>query len=206
MRWRWLIALPIGLAITAALFVGVMELMGWGDPSRLVYSLVGESVEVDHALSKEKAHLNIKINDEPLVRIVCLCVSSPPPPHPQPQLISPPRYQPDRFRAAQSDLGKLLTEPQRPRSANWILLNGPAPRYPQAQSQHGGYAVIGYRISEQGEPQDIEVMEASHPAFGRSAYAAVRNWRFIPRWHDGRPVVSEKITMRVEFRLEPTEH
>jgi len=69
-------------------------------------------------------------------------------------------------------------------------LIGPAPEYPSQlrKKKVHGQAVISCHISTKGEVLDPVVKSASDPAFGEAALAAAREWRFIPRVVDGKPV------------------
>lgn len=202
---RWLIAVPIGLVITAALFVGVMELLGWGDPSRMVYSLTGRLMEVDRTAPDGEPHIYLGFGEQ--FEIPPIIVNMIPlPPEPPKLNIRPEDYRPNdegEFPFDQTDIDKLLGQPTRLRNANWILLSGSKPEYPKRALEHGkaGHAVIVFTISERGEVLEIQIKEASSAAFGRAAATAVRDWRFIPRRHDGKPVASENVTMRMEFRI-----
>jgi len=77
---------------------------------------------------------------------------------------------------------------------------GPAPEYPAAlrKAKVKGEAVVGMRIDIHGNVQDPCVKSASDPAFGESAVAALRLWRFLPRVKDGSPVET-KAQMRFDF-------
>jgi len=69
-------------------------------------------------------------------------------------------------------------------------LIGPAAEYPSAlrKKRVHGQAVIACQISTKGEVLDPVVKSASDPAFGEAALAAARDWRFVPRVVDGKPV------------------
>jgi TonB family protein len=69
----------------------------------------------------------------------------------------------------------------------------PAPEYPAALRNSGirGKALVNLRISPRGAVLESVVANASEPAFGDAALAAVRQWRFLPRIRDGRPVEAQ---------------
>lgn len=75
---------------------------------------------------------------------------------------------------------------------NPSLASSVNPVYPDALWKAGveGKAVVQATISEDGEVAKIELVSADDPAFGESAIAAVKQWRFKPATEDGKPVVS----------------
>lgn len=212
MRRRWLIAVPIGLVITAALFIGVMRLAGLGSRDGEGLFLSGRLGRVDRSLPNgvppSVPHIYMKIITEAEFEPPVIIVNSVAWP-PKPDLnIRPENYRFDEIPFDQSNIDKLLAQPERPRSARWILLNGSKPAYPAQELQRGtaGYAVIVFALSNKGEVLEIRTKEASGPAFGHAAVKAVRDWRFIPSQQDGKPVASEKVTMRMEFRIDENAH
>ena len=64
---------------------------------------------------------------------------------------------------------------------------GPAPEYPERlrKTKIAGRAVVSIRVSPRGRVLDPVVKNASDPAFGESALAAVRQWRFLPLIKNG---------------------
>jgi TonB family protein len=71
-------------------------------------------------------------------------------------------------------------------------LAGPPPEYPAKlrDAKLGGHAAVHLKISKTGRVSDLQVSSATDPAFGESALAAARQWRFLPRVVDGTPVES----------------
>ena len=67
---------------------------------------------------------------------------------------------------------------------------GPSPEYPPSllKAKADGRAVITLRIGANGRVYDPTIKSATQPAFGESALAAVRLFRFLPRVVNGRPV------------------
>ncbi|MDY6943683.1 MAG: TonB family protein [Pseudomonadota bacterium] len=64
-----------------------------------------------------------------------------------------------------------------------------------------GYVDVAFTITKQGRVTDIEVLRAEPPnVFERSALMALRQWRFEPRYRDGRPV-EIRAMQRFEFQL-----
>jgi TonB family protein len=67
---------------------------------------------------------------------------------------------------------------------------GPEPEYPDhlRKAKIEGHAVVAVRVSTSGRPLNPTVKTATDPAFGESALAAVRLWRFLPVVRKGQPV------------------
>lgn len=72
------------------------------------------------------------------------------------------------------------------------FFTGPDPEYPKGflKAKTKGEAVIAMRIGAYGQVFDPKIKSATDPAFGESALAAVRLWRFLPRIKGGRAVES----------------
>lgn len=79
---------------------------------------------------------------------------------------------------------------------------GPVPEYPAKllKARTKGDAVVTVRLTPTGVVVDPELKEASDPAFGETALVAVRQWRFLPRIKDGKPVESR---VSIPFAFEP---
>lgn len=82
------------------------------------------------------------------------------------------------------------------------------PDYPAEMVESGeeGEAVIRASISKTGDVVEVSVVSATNPAFGESAIAAVKQWKFKPATKDGIPsqvVVNlpVRFAMRFEERL-----
>jgi TonB family protein len=82
------------------------------------------------------------------------------------------------------------------------LLYAPAPEYPAALRSTGGKgkAIVKVQVSARGEPSDPALVSATDPAFGETALATIRQWRFLPRVKDGYPVATE---VNVPFSFDP---
>jgi len=76
----------------------------------------------------------------------------------------------------------------------------PPPEYPAklAPAKIKGHAVVRLGIFTDGTVIDPVVVSASDPAFGESAVAALRQWRFLPRIKGGQPVAAT-VEMPVDF-------
>ncbi len=79
-------------------------------------------------------------------------------------------------------------------------LMGPVPEYPASlvPQKLDGSAILRIRILTTGAIADPAVVSATDPAFGESAVAAFRQWRFLPRIQNGRPV-EMSVDMPVQF-------
>lgn len=66
-----------------------------------------------------------------------------------------------------------------------------SPRYPGKLRRQSisGTVILEFYIGRDGRVMDITVVSASHPAFAKSAVAAVRQWCFTPGIIDGKAVV-----------------
>jgi TonB family protein len=82
------------------------------------------------------------------------------------------------------------------------LFVGTPPEYPAKleKAKVSGRALVRLRVQPNGAVADPSVVEATDPAFGEAALAAVRQWRFLPRVKDGRPVAA---TVSMPLNFEP---
>lgn len=80
------------------------------------------------------------------------------------------------------------------------LFIGTPPEYPRAMEKKRlkGHVRIRTRILPNGAVVDPAVIETTDPAFGESALAAVRLWRFLPRMKQGHAVAAT-VDLPVEF-------
>lgn len=69
----------------------------------------------------------------------------------------------------------------------------PLPEYPPALrgKSASGSAIIALRISPTGAVLDSVVRKATLPEFGESALKTIRQWRFLPKIKDGKPVATK---------------
>lgn len=88
------------------------------------------------------------------------------------------------------------------KSLQWDNLSTPpqrllsvAPSYPAALKSKGarGTATVGFVIDATGVVRVPVVLVATEPDFGEAALTAVKQWRFSPPRHRGRPVVVEVV-------------
>jgi TonB family protein len=68
----------------------------------------------------------------------------------------------------------------------------PPPEYPPEllKTKAKGEVVVRLHIEPNGAVLNPQIVRTSDPAFGEATVAAVREWRFIPRIKDGKPVES----------------
>jgi TonB family protein len=77
---------------------------------------------------------------------------------------------------------------------------GPVPEYPKSllKAKTAGAAQVQIHLTRNGVVTNPVLLKASDPAFGESALEAVRQWRFLPRIKEGRPVESD-VVMPFDF-------
>jgi TonB family protein len=64
------------------------------------------------------------------------------------------------------------------------------PRFPlslRGTEHSAGHAIVALTVDRDGRVDDVVTLEASHPAFGSAAEAAVRSWEFEPAEASTRP-------------------
>lgn len=65
-----------------------------------------------------------------------------------------------------------------------------------------GFVVMSFTISEEGKPEDIEVVQAEPTkAFVRSAVQALRNWKYQPKIEGGKAVKQGGQKVKIEFKI-----
>lgn len=76
-----------------------------------------------------------------------------------------------------------------------------APDFPSvmAKAHIDGKAIIALLVSTSGQPEQVQVEQATHPLFANAALNAVKRWRFKPALKNGQPVAST-FTLPIEFR------
>lgn len=80
------------------------------------------------------------------------------------------------------------------------VISAERPEHPPALFERGfgGFATVVIHIAADGSVSEAEVGEASDPALGEAAIAAVKQWKFEPATRDGKPVAI-KVSQRFEF-------
>ena len=83
------------------------------------------------------------------------------------------------------------------------LVQGAAPVYPPTAvlAEIEGSASILFDLDADGRVVNAVVEEATHPAMGESALAALAQWRFEPARLDGRPVSLRQLRQVFPFQL-----
>lgn len=83
------------------------------------------------------------------------------------------------------------------------VLTQVAPKYPRSlgTATLKGRVVVTFVLEETGEVGAILDTQVSHPAFGASAIAALREWKFSPAMKDGQPVKT-RLVVPIDFRRE----
>jgi protein TonB len=84
-----------------------------------------------------------------------------------------------------------------------VLKHRVEPDYPASaiKARLQGRVILRAVISADGAVEEVEVLRSS-PFFDEAAIEAVRQWRYEPARHRGRPV-AVYFTVEVDFRLEP---
>ena len=79
------------------------------------------------------------------------------------------------------------------------------PKYPVTAAKRGneGSAFLSYIVNSQGMVEDLTVDKVDgYPGFGKKALQAVEQWRYAPKFEDGKPVDSERLTVQMDFKVE----
>ena len=79
------------------------------------------------------------------------------------------------------------------------------PVYPEEARERGiqGQCTIEFDINEQGDPENLEVAECSHPLFEEPSLKAVGKYGYAPEMVAGKSVVVEGVRERLVFKLVP---
>ena len=85
------------------------------------------------------------------------------------------------------------------------ILHQVPPEYPDAERKAGveGYVLLAVTIEKDGTVGEITITKdvPKHPAFAKSAIAAVKEWKWAPA-KDGDEPVAMKVHVPFEFRLD----
>jgi TonB family protein len=75
------------------------------------------------------------------------------------------------------------------------FFHGPVPLYPESlkPTRQPGEVKVAVHLNDRGAVMNPVVQSASDPAFGESALAAVRLWRFLPQVKEGKPVETSAV-------------
>lgn len=72
------------------------------------------------------------------------------------------------------------------------------PEYPSTKRE--GFAVVEFDIDTNGIPRDVIILESSAKVFEKSSLEAISKWRYAPSVRDGKLIVTENATARIEYR------
>jgi TonB family protein len=77
------------------------------------------------------------------------------------------------------------------------------PKYPSELARRGveGYATLEFNITDDGFVKDVETLKSSHKGFGKASEKALEEWRYAPKIVNGKPVVSERVKVQMNFKL-----
>ncbi len=77
------------------------------------------------------------------------------------------------------------------------------PKYPIDMARKGksGYVVFEFTITDIGTIDDIKTLEYEGKAFIKEGKLALEQWRYAPKFVDGKAVAAEKQTLRLDFTL-----
>ena len=92
-----------------------------------------------------------------------------------------------------------------PDRSNASLLETENPTYPihAARNKIGGFVKMSFDISESGEPINIKVLKsAPERIFLKAAIKALSNWKYAPKVENGKAVVQQDLTVRLDFKME----
>ncbi len=65
-----------------------------------------------------------------------------------------------------------------------------------------GRVKLSFDLDDKGRPVNIKVIEADHGnTFKRAAIKALREWRFIPKFEDGKPVPATGLSTSISFAI-----
>lgn len=78
------------------------------------------------------------------------------------------------------------------------------PRYPSRALKRKieGYVIMSFSIDETGKPFNVEIKETSPKRmFNRDAVRALKQWKYQPKLVEGKAIVQQNQTVRLEFKL-----
>lgn len=79
------------------------------------------------------------------------------------------------------------------------------PRYPSRAMKQGaqGWVKMSFTIDTLGRPIDIKIMDAKpRRLFNKSAVKALRKWKYQPKLEEGKAIMQVNQTVTLEFKLE----
>lgn len=80
------------------------------------------------------------------------------------------------------------------------------PVYPMAplENHEGGFVVLEFDVTADGETTNIEIVEAEpYWGFRDASRTALRQWRYTPHSIEGEPTICEGVRFKFDFRVDP---
>ncbi|ESP90560.1 MULTISPECIES: energy transducer TonB [Pseudoalteromonas] len=72
----------------------------------------------------------------------------------------------------------------------------------QQQAIGDGYVILSFDINEQGQTENIEVVESSHEGFfDNEAINSLKKWKYRPKLVNGVPTKKENQKVQLEFKI-----
>ncbi|WP_111979945.1 energy transducer TonB [Algibacillus agarilyticus] len=201
---RLLLSIPIGIAITFALFVLMAELIANNQQGP------GESektARIDIVMSQPKEGLQERQR-------------TPPPPPPPPA--EPPKAEKSTPDVADPNATGINMDISTPDTSigdtglgnlgGNLMKDGDAapivriePRYPMQAAREGkeGWVKLSFSIDELGNVIDVSVIEAQPKRiFDREAKKALGKWKYKPKIVDGKPIKQTGLTVQLDFTMQ----
>lgn len=91
-------------------------------------------------------------------------------------------------------------------TADYDFIQGKNPRYPRDEVASGeeGEVLLTFDIDTDGHTQNIQIIEQTTRNFGKSAQEALKKWRYVPAFVDGKAVVTKEARVELGFSLTTT--
>ncbi|OCH09400.1 energy transducer TonB [Aliivibrio fischeri] len=203
--FRLLMALPIAVAISIALF----SLMAW---------MVDNGNQAKPEASEQLSFTMMMVEPESEIQRRQRSVPE------QPKPLEPPPEA--KLSQSQSEVSSVM--PVTPMSSsgldtaiNGLKISAPTfgsfktnqqamplyrvePKYPSRALKRGieGYVIMSFSIDETGKPFAISVQEAKPKRlFDRDAMRALKQWKYQPKLVEGKAIIQQNQTVRLEFKL-----
>lgn len=91
-------------------------------------------------------------------------------------------------------------------TAEYDFIQGKNPRYPRDEVASGveGEVLLTFDIDTEGHTQNIQILKQTTPNFGKNAREALKKWRYVPAFVDGKAVVTKEARVELGFSLTTT--
>jgi TonB family protein len=85
-----------------------------------------------------------------------------------------------------------------------VPISRPNPNYPSRALQNGdeGWVQLEFDVTDMGAVENVRVVAARNAAFDAAAIAALRRWRYVPKFENGLPVRSNGTRTVISFCLD----